>query len=492
MKNTILLISLIAGNITAHSLKAQYHVEWSFPTAVSNDESYGNKRPAMALQANGSPAVVWGKNSPDNVYFSKWDKEFFTAPVQLNPAGTTAFIYDWAGPEIASFGDNLYVVYKQMPELTGPIILLRSTDAGNSWEAPVTVDNNPGFITNFPSITINESGNPIITYMVSNTDYTNAQYYTTASSDFGTSFPDATLSSEYSGGEACDCCTATIVSSPDYVATIYRDNLSNVRNVWTGISTDGGITFAEGMQVDETNWNIFACPSSGPTGFIWEDNLYTSWMSASSGESLIYTSVSSLSTLTDSEDIEVTGLTDNLNGQNAPRMTHYENAACLIWRQTDFDFHSQLMLQFSEDLDEGWGEVDTLWDQDNYGIIQGDVAMSDEDIHIIWQDNNAGKIYYAFGSYLEEETGVQNNEPAQQLITFPQPADNNLFVNNFEGSINSIALISINGGRILPDYSLDHNQIILQTQKIPAGFYVLEIVNASGLMFRSNCIIQHD
>lgn len=486
--NLAIAISLIQG---IGVLQAQHHLDWSFPIAVVDNDLYDNKRPAMALLADGSPAVVWGKTSPDAVYFSRWDKENFTPPVKLNADGTGVFVYDWAGPEIATYGDSIFVTFKETPELTGPIILMRSFNAGITWEDPVTVDNNPGYITNFPAISVDADGNPKIVYMVSNTDYSGAHYVTVQSADYGHTFTSSVLASEYSGGEVCDCCTPSIVTQGNYVVTLYRDNLDNLRNIWAGISTDGGNTFDQGMQVDGTDWELFACPSSGPDGFIWDDMLYTTWMSGATGESYVYVTSSSLLTLEDDPDIEVTGAFDGLNGQNYPRIANYGPVACMVWQQTGSDFHSQVMLQFTEDISKGWSEADTLWDQSNYGIKHADLALSESDVHIIWQDNIAGRLFYAFSSYEEEETAINNANIFEQIEVFPQPANEWLVVKGMiSNNISAIQMTSLNGQRLSAEFTANEKEINIDVRNLLPGAYTLQIITGSGEIFRRLCLIQ--
>jgi hypothetical protein len=73
------------------------------------------------------------------------------------------------------------------------------------------------------------------------------------------------------------------VSEGNTVVMPYRDNDNNIRDTWVGVSNDGGASFTSGMDVDQQDWLIMACPSSGPDAFIIGDNIYSTYMSGASG-----------------------------------------------------------------------------------------------------------------------------------------------------------------------------------------------------------------
>ena len=129
--------------------------------------------------------------------------------------------------------------------------------------------------------------------------FSKARYVVARSTDFGNSFLPDVPASRYSGGDVCDCCPASLITSGNTAAMLYRDNLNNLRSMWAGVSTDNCQTFPTGMSTDHTNWMINACPSSGPDGIIIGDSLYSVFMSGVTGDARCYLNAASLEETSD-------------------------------------------------------------------------------------------------------------------------------------------------------------------------------------------------
>lgn len=81
----------------------------------------------------------------------------------------------WMGPDIAAHGDTVYVVFKQSPEGSDSshIFCARSFDGGQTFNTPVRVDNIADSLSRFPTVTTDDSGNPIIGFMKFNSSFWN-------------------------------------------------------------------------------------------------------------------------------------------------------------------------------------------------------------------------------------------------------------------------------------------------------------------------------
>ena len=241
-------------------------VTWE-PTIDVAATSFGNDRPRITTNASGDPLIIWGKST--DLMFTRWDGNAFTTPIKINPTGVTIATANWMGPEIAAYGDTIYIVYKQTPEelVNSHIWCIRSFDGGVTFTAPVQVENTGNDKSRFPTVTTDDEGHPIIAYMRFNASFLDARWVVTRSFDFGETFTTDVLASGWSGpdSEVCDCCPGTIHSSGENVAIVYRDNNENLRDSWAGISTDGGLTFTKGVNIDQNGWMISQDrpPSSG-------------------------------------------------------------------------------------------------------------------------------------------------------------------------------------------------------------------------------------
>ncbi len=111
--------------------RSQDSVYWYDPIPVA-DKTYGNLHPRVALDQNGNPLVLWG-DSYGKAYLARWAGKEFADPLQVNAPGTHVFAESWAGPEMQSRGDTIYVVYKNLPEESAHICIKHSYDGGKNF-----------------------------------------------------------------------------------------------------------------------------------------------------------------------------------------------------------------------------------------------------------------------------------------------------------------------------------------------------------------------
>lgn len=446
-------------------------INWSAPLNVAPAQ-YGNNHPRIVLDGNGSPLILWGKSTTNEAWFSRWNGNAFTAPVILNPVTIPVFAASWAGPDIASFGDTIYVTYKHTPEDTNHIYITKSFDGGATFSSPVQVDNIGLNISRFPVVAVDSAGNPLVAFMHFEPMWMNPQYVVCRSSDFGNSFNTEVVASSFSGGQVCDCCPATLISAENFTTMLYRDNLNNIRNMWAGISTDAGTTFSNGIAIDQTNWFFNSCPSSGPDGFILDDSLYSVFMSAGTGNSLIYNSVFSLSNPTSGTSNAITGMVAGLNEQNFPRIAHAGKAAVISWVQT-INNVDQLLFQYTDNIQNGFPTlIDTITTGNQ--LANTDVAISPGEIHLIWENSTTGTIKYQKGSYVTSNITSQSANSGIQL--YPNPAGNfvNLKVENDNHSLIEINIFNINGQPVCHQNTFK-NIVTINTLEFTSGIYAVQV-----------------
>lgn len=420
--------------------KAQ-NITWNMGMNISTN-TYSNMYPRMTLDGAGNPLVVWGRMSDQSAYFSRWNGTGFTTPVKLNPTWMKVASASWMGPGIASKGDTVYIVVKRAPEVsdTNHIYIFTSFNGGVTFSAPVRVDNIADSVSRFPTVTVDAIGNPIVAFMKFNSSFMKSRWVVTKSSDFGKTFSTDVKASGYNGptDEVCDCCPGAIVSSGNTSAMLYRDNLSNIRDIWTGISTNNNASFNSGFKVDNTNWMMMSCPSSGPDGMIVGDSLYSVFLSGA-GSYRTYLSKSSISSGAVSTVTKLTGTITGLSQQNYPRIATDGRAAAIIWKQT-VSGSSQLPILFTNDITKGFpAKYDTV---DLSDITNADVAMYKGKIFVVWEDDNSGTVKYRSGTYTPSTSGISSQKKDIEFRCFPNPANNTL-------SIESNDLLPFAGIKIL-------------------------------------------
>ncbi|MBC8048142.1 MAG: T9SS type A sorting domain-containing protein, partial [Fimbriimonadaceae bacterium] len=411
----------------------------------------------------------------EDVHFTRWDGINFTSPLMLDPMDMSIFTASWAGPDLATFGDTMYVVFKENPEDIAPIYCLHSYDGGFTFSDPVIVDGMIGDnISRFPSVTVNDEGQPIVAFMKLDSDFGNAQYVVSTSDDFGNSFNMDVLASDFSGGEVCDCCPVGVTAKDNYVATLYRDNLDNLRNSWAGISTTGGDMFMNGIQIDQTDWIINACPSSGPDGVIINDSLYSVFMSAGEGDSRVYFSASSLSALTDEPDVRLTDEFTELSLQNYPRIANYGYTTAIVWKQ-NVNTESEIPILFTENITEGLPAIyDSVAYLDYYGLENADVAVSSTAVHVVWQDNYNDVVMYRKGTYADP-VSINEQLESDVIKIYPNPAEDFVYVEYRSNEKVLPEVSDITGRKYVIDYTIFENEIKINTSSLPKGIYFLSV-----------------
>jgi len=399
-------------------------ITWNDPIDVA-PSSFGNVRPRITTNASGDPIMIWGKSA--DLMFTRWDGTAFSTPFNLNPNGVTIASATWMGPDIAAHGDTIYIVYKQTPEdlASSHIWILRSFDGGATFLAPVQVENTGTDKSRFPTVTTDDEGNPIIAFMRFNASFREARWVVTRSYDYGETFTTDVLASGWSSqqSEVCDCCPATIHSAGDHVAVVYRDNNDNLRDSWAGVSSDGGITFTRGVNIDQNGWMIEACPATGPDAVIIGDTLYSTFMSAASGQALVYYNNTPINDLSTPLSTPVPGAGEGLQ-QNFPRIASSGNAAALLWRHSA-EFSTGLALMFTADITNGFP---SLFDTLAYNlVVNGDVAMTNTEVLVAWQDNGTSKVKFRSGTY-ETSTGIEEEITSTPLAFYPNPVSSELIL----------------------------------------------------------------
>ncbi|HEX5002608.1 MAG TPA: T9SS type A sorting domain-containing protein [Bacteroidia bacterium] len=476
------IILSLAVVIFCSAANAQTGITWSPPQPVSSS-GFGNNHPRITIDRAGNPMVVWGKSSNHSVNFSKWNGSSFTSPIQINPSGTEVATDTWMGLQIASFGDTVYVVYKEYPEApdSAHIYCVRSYNGGTSFSAPVRVSYIADSICRFPTVTTNMIGCPVVGFMKFDANFGNARWVVSTSSDFGLSFSPDVLASGWSGPGAlvCDCCPGTVTASDNTVAMIYRDNLNNLRDSWAGISTDSGQSFNEGINIDQNNWIINSCPSSGPDGVIIGDSLYSVFMNGAGGTAAVYFSAAPLNPPSNTTSWQLNGNTPGLVNQNYPRIDHFNNAVAVVWKQV-VGSADQCVLRFSPDITIG---LPVSYDTVKLGNITNvDVAVSGSNVYVVWQDNNTGNVNFRSGTYTAINTSLQPIDAFSISLT-PNPVNNGMvsFSLNHELIHPVVELFDVTGKQHLPDEVIvKGNKITFNTDNVPTGIYFISVKDEQG------------
>jgi hypothetical protein len=433
--------------------------------------------------------VLWGKTNT-NAYFSRWNGSAFTAPVAVGNTGINVFAQSWAGPDIASYGDTVYVTMKRTPESMNMnhMYMAHSYDGGMTFSDTVKIDNIDTNMSRFPAVTTTSTGNPLVTFMKFNASFGDAKYVVSRSTDFGMTF-SADVVASGTAGDVCDCCPSSIISSGSKAIMLFRNNVGMIRDMWAGVSSDGGMTFPATMPIDTTNWMLMSCPSSGPDGFVVGDTLYSVFMSTASGTALVYFSRASISGMIASHT-RFTGMFTGLLSQNYPRIANAGNAATAVWVQNTSSGKS-IAYSFTNNISSGLSGYTTVTGATGSGVMNADVAMTPGVIHLVWEDDNTGKVMYVKGTYTVPSTAIQTLGSNEKIAIYPNPATNEITIDIQNiSNIGSCFLTDHLGRNLELQPAIKNGKAVFSLKGIAKGGYYFIMQADGGKRYYSKLIVE--
>ncbi len=143
----------------------------------------------------------------------------------------------------------------------------RSTDDGATWSVPALVDTTTTNAQDFSSIACDATGNLYVSFINGNLPLPDGyeHIFMVRSTNAGVSWEPRTRVDQFIAGGSCECCQQNIaVSQTGEIAVAFRSNISNRRDIFVARSTDQGETFDEPTLVQNEKWMINACPATGP------------------------------------------------------------------------------------------------------------------------------------------------------------------------------------------------------------------------------------
>ena len=450
-------IIILFFSVISTVLQAQ--IIWEAPIDVA-ESSYGMTRPVIKL-VNGVPVVMWSSSSK-NTYFSKYDGSSFSTPTQINPNGLDVLSYNWSGPEMTTFGNNAYIVYRNEPWEEGHIYLHKSTDGGDTWSDTIRVDSldNAQQLAYYPHIAVSSDTNMTITFMHHDGNDNEPQYAKVTSNDNGETFSDTVNLTRRFGAEACDCCTPTLVSNGDKQAFLFRNNDNNIRDFKALYSTDAGNNFNQEIEVDDGNWSLAACPSSAASSIILNDNIYSSYLS--NGKVFI-----AESNISDSS-LNFRGLLTNSSAtQNYPKIATNGDKIVAVWEGSGNN--SDLFMNvFKADLsDYGAFNAKVIMDSTN-SQYRPDLVVDDTTIYLVYTDNQTTTVKFMKGVFGFEDTtsNLASDLLIEKISISPNPAKTHISVK--ANNLKKVEIYNSQGKLVLSGIKSKIN-----VEKLTSGLYTV-------------------
>lgn len=443
----------------------------------------------MALLADGTPVVVWGKPAAvSQIWCARWNGNAFTTPVQIGTGSTSPGMYEFGGLDVATAGQRVFVVFENFGQ---GIFLARSEDGGATWQPPVTVFATPvGMGNTISAISTDAAGNPIVTFLLQTSSETDAHVHLARSTDGGLTFSSFTNASAPAddNGQACECCYQDIlVTGDDTVFVAFRSNRDNLRDMWVTRSTDNAGTFGTACDVDAQDWIISACPFSGPRlARLAGDSLLAVWMSRGSGLTRVYASTLHGGTMSKGVEFGFPGSSGAAGfNQNHPDVAGRHDTIAMVWEESGFAGTGQdLVCAFS--TTGASGLTTNLAAISDVGAQQfPQLAFFNGVFHLLYVNNTQG-LAYRQGNVAAPSSANEAIFGKNPVRVRPNPVGDflNLQTDMHGGSVK---IISVAGKSVL---TIPVKQGEVQVSGLSPGIYFLETFNEEGVLFNTQKFVK--
>jgi hypothetical protein len=458
---------------------SQTAVLWNSPVTVA--AGYSNIYPRLTLMNNNEPLVIWGSTITDKIYSAKWTGTSFSTALPVHNAGVIPYIATWTGAELVSSGDTAFVVFST--DLSAAkVYTVRSIDGGLSFNDTVRVDEKTETFPRLPAIAVNPYGNPVVSYMILDSTTSETEYTIAHSPDGGLSY-SSSLPSPNPPGAACDCCPPAMVIEGNTEALIFRNNISNLRDMWASFSNDGGGTFPASAEVDQSGWLLSSCPSSGPSGIISGDTLVTTWMSeGTSGDPRIYVGTISASDQQIGFNKQVYPF--GLSTQNFPVIAGNGDTLGIVWQ--GYNGGSQeILFSWSVNGAAGLGvKVDTITKGTSGHQSRPHLVYKNGSFHVVFRDSNGANVKYMKGDVTIASAISKDELTNLSAFSYFSNDNINLTINSKQDLTARYEVINPLGQMIAESnlqVSKGKNEIHIPTS-CNSGIYYVRIITTEGII----------
>jgi len=460
------ILNLVAI-LLVYNVSSSQTLNWSATQSISSSQN-GYGRPRIVTTANNEPLIMWTKTStPKSIKASKWNGSSFSTPFDIVPPAfePTGFI----GPEIASKGDTVYVVFLSKLNYNNIVMLITSFDGGLTFSDTVRVSGNSNTHKyGMPNIVVNTDGNPIISYMESSLTWTDWKQMVKVSSDFGNTFSPAFDVSDLAPGEPCDCCKSSLVANGNEVFLLFRNDDMNVRNSYVAKSSDGGLTFTIVNDIDDANWVIGSCPSTSPQGVISGDSIIVVRRSGANSQNKLLLSAVNSTDLQYAYNHNIDPISFGV--QNFPEIAGNQDTIGVVW-QDNRNSSMNCFFSFSTIGASSISGSVIMNDTNNIGNqTDPDAAYANGRFHFVYTNGGVHEILYRSATFTNSTTipELDNN----QFRIYPNPTKEKIKISTHLKGLVSIKNIE---GKLLMQVEKKQENEIMDISFLPSGIYTVEL-----------------
>jgi hypothetical protein len=390
----------MASAAQENTLESTNKIDQKSATYFSNTTNLSNnvghsELPQLASYGD-NVYVVWiddtsGKRS---IYFKRSTDGGCTFESTINLGNQKGGSID---PKIAVSGNNVYVVWEHTPRNNGAIYFARSTDNGATFSPSENLANNSGF-NGFPQIAVSGSNVFVVWH-----DATHGILFARSTDNGATFSPSENLGSN-SGSNGFP----QIAVSGSNVFIVWHDA---ARGIFFARSTDNGATFGSpvilyGVKNEGIGSKVFSPRiTAGPTS----DNVYVTWYS---GDIVQHARVKAL--ISDIQYIRSTDIgatfgdivnLSNYSGWsiNPQIAVSQNNSVYVVWTNNFQEKYGQVFLTRSTDIGATFGDIVNLSNYSGWSINPQIAVTQNNNVYVVWTNNATGNEEIFF------KGGIDNN-----------------------------------------------------------------------------------
>lgn len=221
------------------------------------------KQPQLAADGD-EVAVTYGDGGAVFFRISRDGAKSFSAPVRVSDGRIWA-LGRHRGPRIVMNGSSVVISAiggERGRGTDGDLVAWRSLDEGKTWSKGIKVNDVPASAREgLHGMSANDNGLILATWLDLRTKAT--KLYGSVSKDGGTTWSTNRLVYDSPEGHICECCHPSAALAADgTLYTMWRNWLRGSRDMYLGVSRDGGSTF-HASKLGHGTWPLNACPMDG-------------------------------------------------------------------------------------------------------------------------------------------------------------------------------------------------------------------------------------
>jgi hypothetical protein len=211
-------------------------------------------------------------------------------------------------------------------------------------------------------------------------------------------------------------------------------------------------------------------------------------MSSASGTALVYLGRTSISGMSASNS-RITSAIAGLASQNYPRIANADTSAMAVWVQ-NVSGSKNVAYSFAGNISSGFATYSNIPGTTSSGLMNADIAMTPGAVHVVWEDDNSGKVMYIKGTYpLPSKVASLGN--SEKIEIYPNPASTSFRVDLPKGvNINSGYLTDELGKTIALKANTTNGNASFSLNGIARGNYTFIMETVEGKTFHSKLLVQ--